>query len=74
MSILVIDMKSMQQLLQSKMDRKEFFLYVGVVLLSITGISGIIHAFSDPKLLNKNTMPPKQKFGSGSYGGTKEVL
>jgi hypothetical protein len=55
------------ELLEQEVDRKEFITYLGIALLTVLGISGLIHALSQPLhrgLLNRG-------FGSGTYGGSK---
>lgn len=49
--------------MQKEMTRKEFLLYAGILLLTITGISGIWKNVSG--IVNGT---PKKGFGSGPYG------
>ena len=53
----------LNELLKKEVDRKEFLLYAGLILLAITGVSGAL------KNISLITKEPKQKgFGSGPYG------
>jgi hypothetical protein len=61
-----------QDLLSKNMTRKEFLLHLGILLLTITGITGLLRTVSNPNLLSKHKQVPAG-FGSGSYGGTKKV-
>jgi len=63
-------MVKLQSLVNRKMDRKEFLLYLGFFILTITGISGILKNLNDPKLFKVKNKPQAQGFGSGPYGGT----
>lgn len=55
------------KLLSKEMTRKEFLIHVGVLLLMITGISGLLQTLSDPNIASKRTKPT-HGFGSGPYG------
>lgn len=50
-------------LLAKQMDRREFLLHVGLVLLAVTGISSIVKIVTNPK-----GETPKTGFGAGPYG------
>lgn len=54
------------ELLSKEMTRKEFLVHVGMLLLIITGISGLLKTLSDPHLANHTK--PTTGFGSGPYG------
>jgi len=54
---------SLNKLLQKKIDRKEFLLSLGLLLITFTGISGIMQTISS--ILGEK---PKKGFGSGGYG------
>jgi hypothetical protein len=49
-----------QQLMVKEVDRKQFLLYMGAVVLALTGVSGFIKALTEPR--GGSSM--------GSYGGT----
>lgn len=53
-------------LLSSKMNRKEFLGYVSALLLTVTGVSGVMKAL-------KTSHPHYRAngFGSGGYGGAQ---
>ncbi len=55
--------KSFTELLEKEVDRKEFLLYAGLILLTITGLTGMMKNIS-------TIIHPKaqQGFGRGSYG------
>jgi hypothetical protein len=53
-------------LLQQEMTRKEFLLYIGAVLIALTGLSGLIRTISNP--YSAKLSPT---FGNGPYGGRK---
>lgn len=57
----------LSQLLSQELTRKQFLLYLGFLLLALTGISGIAKTLSDPKLIHKQRAAA-QGFGSGPYG------
>lgn len=54
-------------LLSKEMNRKEFLIHIGMVLLIITGVSSLLQTLAKPELLHKKTQPSKG-FGSGPYG------
>ncbi len=55
----------MLPLLEKQVTRKEFLMLAAMVLLSITGIKGILEILDDsPHTKNKSGT----SFGSGSYG------
>lgn len=55
--------KPLTQLLETEMDRKEFILYMGLILLTLTGITGAL------KNISTLARPKSQKgFGGGPYG------
>jgi hypothetical protein len=55
------------ELLSKEMTRKEFLLHIGLLLLTLTGISSLLRTISDPHLASRNTKSSKG-FGSGPYG------
>jgi len=57
----------LSQLLSQELTRKQFLLYLGFLLLALTGISGIAKTLSDPKLIHKQRTAT-HGFGSGPYG------
>lgn len=58
------------QLLNKKMDRKDFLKVVGVGLVAATGLSTILRAVTPPAQ-NSSTAAVSQGYGSSVYGGTK---
>ena len=53
-----------QKLMAKEVDRKQFLLHAGAVVLTLTGVSGLIKALTDP-----TTRESGRGYGSGSYGG-----
>jgi len=51
------------KLFEKEMDRKEFFLYAGLILLTVTGISGVLKNVSS--IVSDRS---QKRFGSGPYG------
>jgi putative Mn2+ efflux pump MntP len=62
-------MQSIEVFLNKKMDRREFLVYIGMVVLTVIGVRNLISALStmEHNTVNKNT----HSFGSGPYGGLK---
>ena len=56
------------ELLAKQMTRKEFLVHLGILLLALTGISGVLKTLSDPHVVNKH-IRPNTGFGAGRYGG-----
>jgi len=53
----------LNELLETEVDRKEFLIYAGLILLAVTGISGAL------KNISSISQGKQQKgFGSGPYG------
>ena len=53
----------LNQLLEKEVDRKEFLLYAGLILLAVTGISGVL------KNISSVTQGKQHNgFGAGPYG------
>lgn len=57
-----------ETLLQKEMDRKEFLLYVGLVMLALTGVSGFLKTLSTS--IEKTAS--SSDFGGGVYGGVQK--
>jgi len=55
----------LNQLLEKEVDRKEFLLYAGFLLLTITGISGVLKNISS---ITQGQAKQQAGFGGGSYG------
>lgn len=58
----------LSQLLSQELTRKQFLLYLGLLLLTVTGVTGLAKTLSDPKLIHKQSAA-NRGFGSGPYGG-----
>ena len=59
--------RHLSQLLSQELTRKQFLLYLGLLLLTVTGVTGLVKTLSDPKLIHKQRTAT-QGFGSGPYG------
>lgn len=57
----------LDDLLQKKMDRREFLLALGLLLLALTGIAGLLRRLREATTGKSVT----QGFGAGVYGGTR---
>jgi hypothetical protein len=60
-------------MLEKKVTRKEFLVYLGMLFLTIFGISSLLKSLSKlsptKKRLSKSSLPAgRQGFGSGAYG------
>jgi len=60
--------RHLSQLLSQELTRKQFLLYLGFLVLTLTGISGLLQTLSNPKL-NYKKHTATRGFGSGPYGG-----
>lgn len=60
----------MEEILQKKMDRKEFLIWMGGIVVTVIGISNVLHTV---KNLNNKTVKTNTSFGYGPYGGKKLV-
>ncbi|HMN15057.1 MAG TPA: hypothetical protein PKD55_22290 [Bellilinea sp.] len=60
--------RHISQLLSQELTRKQFLLYLGFLVLTLTGITGLAKTLSDPKLIHKQSAATRG-FGSGPYGG-----
>lgn len=58
--------QALSSLLSKEVSRKEFLIYLGLFLLTITGISHVLKTIKDPELLGASK--PTKGFGSGVYG------
>ncbi|MCB9813260.1 MAG: hypothetical protein H6772_02525 [Pseudomonadales bacterium] len=67
-----MDLPTFDTLFSKEMNRKEFLLHIGVVLLTLFGISGILRTLSNPHILSSSKQH-LSTFGSGTYGGIKKV-
>ncbi|HEX8931557.1 MAG TPA: hypothetical protein VF810_00200 [Patescibacteria group bacterium] len=54
--------KTINKLLEKEMDRKEFLLCIGLILLTVTGFTGLL------KNISTITRGNSQGFGAGPYG------
>lgn len=60
--------RHISQLLSQELTRKQFLLYLGFLVLTLTGVTGLAKTLSDPKLIHKQRTATRG-FGSGPYGG-----
>jgi len=63
-----MDLRPLQKLLETEMDRKEFLAYVGALILAVVGIAGIIESLSSPSRQNSTQPNNKVGYGSSTYG------
>ena len=66
-------MPAIEDVLHRSMDRKEFLIYVSLVLISLTGLKNIVHVLTDPKPIRFSSSSP-DSFGAGPYGGRKKEV
>jgi hypothetical protein len=59
---------AIEKLLTKNMDRKEFLLFLGLVLITVIGIPGFMNSIAELIEPKRQT----QGFGSGTYGGVKQ--
>lgn len=66
-----MNIKPIQQLLETEMDRKEFLMYVGASVLAVVGISGLAKSLAPPTKQGKSQSSDKIGYGYGNstYGG-----
>lgn len=57
--------KTLTALLSKEVDRKEFLLYIGLLFIALTGISGFLKTIST---ITQGQTKPEKGFGSGGYG------
>lgn len=63
-----MQLKEFKSLLESKMSRKEFIIHVGLLILSIFGITAMFR-----NITNTFSYPVQSKgYGSSAYGGKKK--
>jgi hypothetical protein len=53
------------ELLAKEMTRKEFIFHVGLLFLTLTGITGLLKTLANPHIAHKQ---PITGFGRGTYG------
>ena len=63
--------KNFGLLFKKEMSRKQFLVYMGVTLLTITGIPSILKMITHP-VSNTHQSPSSQGFGQGPYGGKRK--
>jgi hypothetical protein len=59
-------------LLSKELTRKEFLKYLGLLFLAVTGVSGLMHTLSNPRLLDPRVR--QSGFGYGAYGGRRKAI
>lgn len=65
----MMDLKPVQQLLETEMDRKEFLSYLGASLLAVIGISGLIKSIASSLEPTTSKSTTKAGYGGDTYGG-----
>ena len=56
-----------QKLMAKEIDRKQFLLHAGAVVLALTGVSGLVKTLTEP-----STRSSTGGYGSSTYGGHQE--
>ena len=62
-----MDLKPVQDLFETEMDRKEFLLYVSTSVLALIGIANLIKSLTPAKKQDEPTTK-KAGYGSSPYG------
>jgi hypothetical protein len=68
-----LNIKPLQDLLSKDMDRKEFLIHVGGVMLAVVGITGLIKKLSDPFGKTRPSTANTSSgvgYGASTYGGS----
>jgi hypothetical protein len=60
-----MNLKPLDKLLSKEMDRREFLIHVGLLLLAVTGVTSILSRLTADSESTSTTIPG---FGAGSYG------
>lgn len=58
----------LDELLQKRMDRKDFLKHVGIGFVALTGVAAVLKSVT-PQKVNLNNNP--SVYGGAAYGGTK---
>lgn len=58
-----------KELLSKEMNRKEFLVHIGALLLAVIGISSLLRTLSNPHPSKRNS-----GYGSNNYGGKEGGL
>lgn len=63
--------RSFVNVLNKQMTRKEFFKYLGIMFVSVFGISSLMKSLSELDISQKSKKAniSKSNFGTGVYGG-----
>ncbi len=64
--------KSIENLLQQELTRKEFIQYIGSGLMVIFGISSVLKAIQAPILKKDRSLSGGSNYGSQAYGGKQK--
>ncbi len=64
-----MNIKPIQQLLETEMDRKEFLMYLGASVLAVIGVSTIIRSFVPEQNQGVSQSKSKGSYNSSSYNG-----
>lgn len=62
--------QAFEDFLNREVDRKEFLLYCGILIVTVTGILNLIKSL-ETVLVSKRHTNPVTGFSSGPYGGRK---
>lgn len=67
------DVKPLHELLSTNMNRREFLVHVGGVLLAVVGVSGLVRKITDPFSSSKKSQAKLGSYGGSTYGGGPAV-
>ncbi len=62
-----MDSVNFHALFKKKMTRREFLMYLGVLIVALSGIAGFLQTIAHPQIRSKPAKTAK-RFGSGAYG------
>ncbi len=63
-----MDTKLLKEFLTKEMDRKEFLLCLGIIVITVTGISGILKSLSGIISQKEHYSKQEKGYGSKPYG------
>lgn len=58
---------TLKSVLDKELNRKEFLIYIGTLLLTVVGVSGLMKAIIDP--LKSSQSSTSNGYGQSVYGG-----
>lgn len=64
-----MNLKPIQQILETDVDRKEFLMYLGASLLVVVGLSGFAKSFMPEQKSANTKLNNKGNYNSSTYNG-----